>query len=493
MKCFLLLLLAFWLPANALFAQFHLLNEIPAKASFLAADQAKRLDPPVLNGTLAETLDQVFDSLTALSPVKGFNAAMLLPDGSYWKRASGLAEAAPLSVPLSTEHLMGMGSITKSFVATTVLLLTEDGLLDLDDSIGQHLDPYPNVPGNVTIRQLLSHRSGINDYLNENEATVDAWLGHLDSIWTPDVILNNFVLEPNFPVNEDWSYSNTNYLLAARIIENVTGQPWYQVVRQRLLEPLDLTHTFAFPWETPGDQPFSHVWADFDGNGTVEDVQGLGLPAEGLFSLASGAGCLLSTPEDLVRFSERLYGGHVLQPATLAEMQTDYVQDPTLGYSYGLGTTSFSMPQNLENWGHNGDLLYKSVALYFPTENMSLAVQQNDDRLSDPDGVIDLYEIYFYLLITYLNYSPVSATYEAGRGTNALRVYPNPAHQSVRLQFKADAHPDFPVRCVLTDANGRVVLSQTLNSTAEKISIGQLPVGVYGLRADGYSGWVVRM
>lgn len=485
-------MLAFWCPARALFGQMNLLNEIPATTNFRSADQAERLNTPVFNGTLVETLDNMFDSLSAASPITGFNAAMLLPDGSLWKRASGLAEASP-AVPLTTEHLMGMGSITKSFVATTLLLMVEDGLLDLDDSIGQYLAPYPNVPGNATIRQLLSHRSGINDYLNENDATVEAWFAHLDSIWETDVILNNFVLEPNFPVGTAWSYSNTNYLLSARIIENITGQPWYQVVRERLLNPLGLIHTFAYPWETPGNQPFAHVWADVDGDGAVEDVQGLGIPATGLFSLAGGAGCLISTPEDLVHFSERLYGGHVLQSATLAAMQTDYVQDATLGFLYGLGTTSFSMPQNLENWGHDGDLLYKSVALYFPTENMSLAVQQNDDRSSDVAEVTDLYTVYLYLLLTYLNYTPVSATSEAGKMTDALTVFPNPASQSVRLRFQENGQPDFPAACILTDANGRVVLSQMIRNESEEIAIGTLPVGVYGLRIGGFSGRVVKM
>ncbi len=168
-------------------------------------------------------------------------------------------------------------------------------------------------------------------------------------------------------------------------------------------------------------------------------------------------------------------------------MQTDQVQDATQGFLYGLGTTSFPMPQNLENWGHDGDLLYKSVAFYYPTENMSLAVQQNDDRTADPDGVIDLYEIYFNLL-----YEPISATHEVGQNMGDLTVFPNPASESVQLQFNKNVHLDFPLRCVLTDVNGRTVLSQVLDSEAEDILIGQLPVGVYGLQVGGFSGRLVR-
>jgi len=482
--------------AHAVFAfsQTNLLHETPRSFETRIENQGQALKQPVFSGTLAETLDKAFDSITALTPITGFNAAMLLPDGSVWKRARGLAEAVPNQVALTTNHLMGMGSISKSFVATTILRMVEDSLLSLDDSIGQYVGPYPNVPGNVTIRQLLSHRSGIGDYLNENPAMGQAWLNNLDSIWVADTILNNYVPAPNFPVGTDWSYSNTNFMLAGRIIEVITGQPWYVVLRQRVLEPLGLTHTFIYPWETPDNQPFAHVWADLDDNGSVEDLQGLGVPDAGLFSVANSAGCLISTPEDLARFSERVYGGHFLQAATLAEMETDYIQNPAAG-KYGLGTTSFLFPQQLENWGHDGDLIYKSVALYFPTENLAFALQQNDDRSNaptSPDPVLDVYDVYLYLLDTYLNYATPSSAHEITDAKQALSVFPNPVGTSFQLKFIENAHPVYPLPLMLSDLTGRVVLSQIVENGGTVISIAQLPAGVYSLRAGSFSGKIVR-
>lgn len=489
-----LLLLVFLLVANTVFSQHTLLKETPVPPVFLSANQVGRFNPPVLNSSLTETLNQVFDTITALSSVKGISAAMLLPDGSVWKRASGLAEALPVSVPLSTEHLMGMGSISKSFVATALLLMYEDGLVDLDDSIGQYVGPYPNVPGSVSIRQLLSHTSGISDFLNENPAMDADWAANLDSIWIADTILNHYVLAPNFPPGTAWSYSNTNYLLAGRIIERITGKPWYQVVRERVIDPLGLTHTFVYPWETPGDQPFSHAWTDLDGDGTVEDFQGLGLPVEGRFSMAGSAGCLISTPEDLVRFSEKVYGGHVLQAATLAEMETDYVQNDMFGL-YGLGTASFPLPEQIENWGHNGDLTYKSLALYFPSENMALAVQQNDDREFDPSAaepVLDYTVVYITLLDAYLNYLSPTATDEAELNENRVAVYPNPAGQSVHLVFPENTHLDFPVRCELTDMSGRTVLTQIIDREEDEVLTGPLPAGEYALHVGKFAGKIIR-
>lgn len=442
-------------------------------------ERTEQFTPASPAATLPETLDATFDSITALTPIKGFNAAMLLPDGTYWKRAAGLAEELPAAVPLTTDHLMGMGSISKPFVSTTLLLLVEEGLCALDDSIGQYIGPYPNVAGSITIRELLSHRSGLNDYLNENLATSEAWAADLTHIWTADEILNGYVLAPNFAPGTAWSYSNTNYLLAGVLIEALTGQPWHLVVRQKLLEPQGLTHTFVYPWETSGGQPFSHVWADVIGDGTVQDVQGVGLPAEGLFSLASSAGCLITTPEDLAKFTERVFGGHVLQPATLAEMQTDYVQDGS-GALYGLGAASFPAPQNLENWGHNGDLIYKSIALYFPTENMSLAVQQNDDRSvdpTDPSSVdYDGNDVFLALLVAYLNYSPPSAAGEV-ENEQGLMLFPNPAWEQVFVKYRGSSEGEF---AYIYNLQGRLIASQRIeNQKLVGLDLSSLPTGGY--------------
>ncbi len=316
----------------------------------------------------------------------------------------------------------------------------------------------------------------------------DAWATNLDSIWEAETILNNYVLAPNFPVDLAWSYSNTNYLLAGRIIESITGQPWHEVVRQKLLDPLGLSHTFAYPWETPGSQPFSHAWADLDGNGTVEDVQGLGLPTKGFFSMATAAGCLISTPEDLVKFSERVYGGHVLNPATLAEMQTDYVQDPNGGVLYGLGTASFPMPQNLENWGHNGDLIYKSIAFYFPWENMSLAVQQNDDRGFDPTQpapVLDANFVFLALLDAYLNWSPSSATDEFGGDGAGFSISPNPVTEKLNIETGVNWAGKFEnVRVFNSIGQVLGTYNLTISNTAA-IDVSGLAPGIYFVEAIG--------
>mgnify|MGYP001178351489 CR=1 FL=1 len=483
-KLFLIVSTAVLLADTQLAGQSLLLNDQPGNTAAKLNVQTPASSLFVAGSSLPEVLDHVFDSLTAISVIKGFNASVLLPDGTLWKRASGLAEQIPAQIDLTTDHLMGMGSISKSFVSATLLLLHEDGLLSLDDSIGQYLEPYENVPGHTTIRQLLSHRSGINDYLNENPAMSEAWLTNLDSIWVADTILHNYVLAPNFPVGTNWSYSNTNYLLAGRIIEHITGQPWYEVVRSRILNPYNLSHTLAYPWESYGTQPFSHAWADFDGNGTVEDLQGLGLPDQGLFSLAGSAGCLLSTPEDLVQFSRLIYGGHLLQDSTLDEMLTDYIQDGS-GFEYGLGVISYPLGVSIENHGHDGSLIYKSIALHFPSEDLSIAAQQNDDRLDVPGSTGDPFDIFYLtlaLLDTYLNYTAPSATADLTRSFENLKITPHPADDVTRIDFKLNTSSH--IRVTIGRMDGGALQSTDFGwmdagQHQLELNLGDIPSGIY--------------
>lgn len=430
---------------------------------------------------LTDALDQAFDATCATTPIKGINAAMQLPDGYVWKRAHGLATELPFVTPLSTEHLMGMGSITKTFVSAALLTLVDDGLLSLQDTIGKFLPSYPNISGKVTIRQMLSHRSGISDYFNENPATLAAWIAKPDSIWATDTILNYYVLNPNFSAGASWSYSNTNYLLAARIIEQLTGKTWYQFLRERILMPMELSHTFAYPWETPGAQPFSHVWADFDNNGTVEDLQGSGLTMDGLFSLASGAGCLISTPEDISRFNKLLFSGTLLKPATLAAMQTDYLQNPATGLRYGLGAYSLIGFNPYPNWGHDGNLIYQSLALYFPTLGISIAVQQNDGRNDSPQVPMnDLVDVFVALFLAYLEYDPSSSTQDLS-WLDALKVWPNPASESLTVQW--NELPARPTVLSLSNSIGQTVATaHTLSGTQHIFDLRLLPHGIYFLQ-----------
>jgi len=466
------------------------LNEAYGQRAFLgeqsvtiAPRQIQTEQESIFSGSIIEILNQSFDSITSLSTeVKGFTASMLLPDNTLWKRTWGVAKELPVPYSLTTDHLMGMGSITKTFVSTTLLLMMEDGLLNLQDSIGMYLDDYPNIPGDATIHQLLSHRTGIMDYMNEDTIIFYDWWANPDSIWVVDTILSNYIREQNFQAGTDWSYSNTNYLLAGRIIEKITNQPWYQVVRQRIIDPLGLTHTFALPYESPGNQEISHGWGYYQNFDHYGPLQESGIPIEGLFSIAGSAGCLLTTTEDLVRFNQQLFGGHLLLPSTLAEMRNVYLTPHS--YKYGLGAMTF-LPDflgvNVENWGHGGNYVYSSLALYFPEDSISLAVQQNVELFAD---YIDLNDVFRVLLNEYLNHKstqPPLAS-EDIKEQNAYRIFPNPTNGQFTIEILEGGAFNYPLRCVLVDLSGQIIQSFDLTNRKTEIRLDHLPEGMYFLR-----------
>ena len=441
--------------------------------------------------SLFDALDQAFDLITASSTLKGgFNAAMLVPDGSVWKRATGLAQELPDTVELTTEHLMGMGSIGKSLVSATLLLMYEEGLLSLDDTIGMYLDPsYPNIPFHATIRNLLSHRTGIYNF-TDGSFWNQIWEHH-DSIWNVDTILFNYVFEPNFPVDEDWSYSNTNYLLAGKIIEYFTGEPWYKEVRKRIIDPLGLVHTFAYPFEPPGNQLFAHAWENVDGT-FIKDLQGNGISMDSYFSAGGSAGCWITTPEELVHFTNALYSGELLQPATLDEMQANYIDNQFVAsywgpINYGLGSMSLKTPiycngHLYDNWGHTGSIVYQSMAFYFPDLDLTISVQQNDGRRGS--SLIDLFNVFKALLNTYCTVDVHSI--EAPRG---LQVFPNPSTGILFIEASAND----PLEITVYDAMGQVVLpSHTLVNG--QIDLSAQPNGLFFLElSDGLHSVVKRI
>ena len=470
--------LSFLFVFTTLCAQFENYNDQQSAASPDFSQYDEILNAAGSSDDLFEYLDNAFDQFLGISPVKGISAALITPDGSIWKRTKGVSQESPSPVPMTTDHLLGMGSNSKSFVATTILLMYEDGMLHLNDSIGTYLESYPNVPGSATLRQILSHRSGISDYINENPLWFENLFLHIDSIWTIDNLLHAYVLEPNFPPGSSYSYSNTNYLLAGRIIEKITGRPWYEVVRDRILDPFGLSHTFSFPFESHGNQPFSNMWTTLDSIGFTE-VQTI-YPIRGYFSIANSAGNMITTPEDLVKFRQLLHGGHILLPSTLNEMQNSHSPEIP-GLSYGLGVAS-NDNWLVENWGHTGSWTYLSSSKYSPTEEFGLAVMQNDNRT---DSSFDIFDLEVFLTAAYINYEAPTSTKDIS-DINLLQVFPNPTSGFLSVQFPKESNVTLPIKGQLTNIHGQEMISLILENKQTFFDLNHLDAGIYFIKAGNF-------
>lgn len=246
-----------------------------------------------------------------------------------------------------------IGSATKTFTATVVLQLVGEGRMSLEDTVEQWLPGVVRGNGNdgsqITVRQLLQHTSGIPDVEPEISAlkSADGYRTERFRTYTPKELVGLAMQHDHSDAG--WSYSNTNYILAAMIIHKVTGRSWAREVEDRIIRPLGLRGT-----STPGVFPFilgphAQSYAAF-GTDAGTDVTELNS------SMAVGSGSMISTAHDLNRFYAALLGGRLLAPAQLDEMTTTKVA-PGLGIKYGLGLAEFPLPCGGSYFGHRGELL----------------------------------------------------------------------------------------------------------------------------------------
>ncbi|MGO4428014.1 serine hydrolase domain-containing protein, partial [Streptomyces sp. MCAF7] len=172
--------------------------------------------------------------------------------------------------PMPRNGRFRIGSAAKTFTATVVLQLVGEGRMSLEDTVEQWLPGVvrgnDNDGSQITVRQLLQHTSGIRDVLPEIPAlnSADGYRAERFRTYTPAELVRLAIQHPpNFSPGAGWSYSNTNYVLAAMIIHEVTGRSWVQEVNDRIIRPLGLRDT-----STPGAFPFilgphAHSYAAF--------------------------------------------------------------------------------------------------------------------------------------------------------------------------------------------------------------------------------------
>ncbi|MGW2228596.1 serine hydrolase domain-containing protein [Streptomyces formicae] len=286
----------------------------------------------------------------------GVSAEVTSPDADGTARA-GTAESGTHR-PMPRDGRFRIGSATKTFTATVVLQLVEEGRLSLEDTVEQWLPGVVEGNGNdgrnISVRQLLQHTSGIPDIKPDIPSlnSTKGYRAERSRTYAPEELVGLAMRHDRpFPPGRGWSYSNTNYVLAAMIIEKVTGEKWADEVKDRIIRPLGLKHTSA-PDTFPFIQgPHARGYAAFGaGTGPGIDVTALNP------SMAVGSGSIISTTHDLNSFYAALLGGRLLDPARLDEMTTTMTA-PELGVAYGLGIAEIELPCGGTYFGHVGELL----------------------------------------------------------------------------------------------------------------------------------------
>jgi D-alanyl-D-alanine carboxypeptidase len=324
------------------------------------------------NAALFQNLQQALQRACTNQGIVGASAATVLPNHGLWLGTSGYSSN---TVPIRPQTRFEIGSITKTFVATTVLRLAEEGRLNLDDTVGQWLPTLncTNVSPAITIRQLLNHRAGTYNFGDDLDFRV-ALFTDWSRYWQPEEVMN-YVKAPYFPPDTGGEYSNTGYVLLGMIIRSVTGSTVAAEMRRTVLNRADLRSTFVGAEEDwNGDLADPHL--DFDGDGIQEDLGGY--PQTAILSSFWTSGAVVATPADVARFGIALFEGGLLNEASLTAMRSFQPLD-IVGYTYdyGLGLMRFNI-LGREHWAHSGGLFGEYAwLLYCPSTGVSLAVAYN--------------------------------------------------------------------------------------------------------------------
>jgi CubicO group peptidase (beta-lactamase class C family) len=333
---------------------------------FLIGLGAQRAAQPAFD--LAAAVDRIARDTLAATGVPSASIAVVRDGRLAYAQAYGTAKISP-AVAATPQMRYSIGSISKQFTSAAVLLLQEQRKLSLDDAVGKYV-PGLTRGNEVTIRQVLSHTSGYQDYWPQDYVPP-----FMMTPITAQGILDLWARKPlDFEPGTQWQYSNTNYIIAGLIVEKAAGMPLWQFLGQKVFVPLGIT--------------------------SMTNIDERGLPASeptGYFRYALGpprpapkegpgwlfaAGEIAMTPSDLAKWDISMIRRTVLTPASYLELGTEVRLKNGLGTSYGLGVHvgSLSGRREIEHSGEVSGFTAENIVL--PDDNAAVVVLTNQDAAS---------------------------------------------------------------------------------------------------------------
>ena len=313
---------------------------------------------------------------------EGFSGVVLVAeDGKkIFERAIGLRSFEKM-VPLQTTDIFEMASVSKQFTAMVILMCKEKGLLNLDDPVEKYLDiPYYGI----TIRNLLTHTSGLPDY----QAIMDTHWDKSKVAGNPDILeyLRKYAPPKNFEPGEKYEYSNTGYVLLASIAEKATGKDFIVLSREWIFAPLGMKSTDIRTLEEKATVPNFAA-------GHLKDSQGNYVNANQFHASdytvwlgnRKGPGRVSSTVEDLLRWDQALYTEKLVSKSTLEETFSPFVLNDGTRSFYGFGWEIEPKSPFGKMVMHTGDNPgYKTIIVRFIEENKTIIVLNNN---AHPDQI----------------------------------------------------------------------------------------------------------
>ncbi len=347
---------------------FFLAPCIPAQA--FNPTSGKTVD--ALSPDLRNKIDRIAVQVLEATGVPSASVAVVQHGKLVYTHAYGfgrLESGSTPAIPATTEMRYSVGSISKQFAAAAILILQEQGKLSLDDPVGKYI-PGLTRGREVTIRQVLSHTSGYEDYWPE-----DYVMTPMLKSTTPQQILDTWAKKPlDFDPGTDWQYSNTNYVIAGRIVEIVSGEPLLQFLNDHIFRPLGMSSV----WDSDRS-PIGPPAADAYYRHALGPLRPA--PAEGCGWMFA-AGELAMTAHDLALWDESLLAESILKPESYKEMFTEVKLRNGKGTEYGLGVFIRSRDghRSVEHSGEVSGFVSDNEVLI--DDGAAVAVLANQDAVS---------------------------------------------------------------------------------------------------------------
>lgn len=322
---------------------------------------------------MQQKIDKVASDALAKTGVPSASVAVVRDGQIAYLHAYGHARLDP-ETPAKPEMRYSIGSISKQFTAAAILLLQEQGKLALDDKVGKFI-PNLTRANEVTIRQLLSHTSGYQDYWPQ-----DYVMPMMLEPVTAQKILETWARKPlDFEPGTKWQYSNTNYVIAGLIVEEASGEPLLQFLQQNVFTPLNM--------KSVADTDKAKL-GDTDPTGYLRYALGPPRPAprEGSGWLFA-AGELAMPAEDLAKWDISIINQKLMNAASYQEFETEVLLKNGLGTRYGLGVDVRSELGH-RSLAHSGEVSgFTSDNIVFPDERIAVVVLTNQDAAAASEAI----------------------------------------------------------------------------------------------------------
>ncbi len=300
----------------------------------------------------------------------GVSVLVAQKDQIIYQNARGLADVE-LNVPLRSDHIFRIGSVSKQFTSAAILRLVEQGKLNLQDDITRFIPDYPTHGKHITIEHLLTHTSGIKSYTGMQE-----WdpVTHRKD-FTPSELVDFFKNQPpDFDPGTEWKYNNSGYVLLGFILEKVTGKSYGDYIEEEFFKPLGMKNSRY-------DMTSAIIKNRAKGYGEQEDGNVVNAPYVSM-TQPYAAGSLLSTTADLLTWTRALHSLKVLNQNTFSKATQPYILPNGINTFYGYGLVLGNLYGN-PTVEHSGGIHgFVSNLVYLPQQEISIILLSNCDSKS---------------------------------------------------------------------------------------------------------------